>query len=359
MVENDGFSKKSPISQLVASLGLCGDETPHILIDESVWDSRASVERWLSTTSQCTDPIPDPVLDDVPGGVYVAWKGFAGEQIRVVPDSAGGRDLLALIGRLCNYDSRATFYLERWIAQIIREPAKPPGVCVVIRGMHESGRNILFKMLTAVMGERYTYSTCNADEDVFSRFNSALKDKVLIALTESEEGQVARHMDLFKSMISERTIYLEGRGVPARLEPAYFHFLVFSNNDFPAPVEGHMVCIQCKEVHIPDDEAEAIYTALKNDAIVRSLHIKLLLMNTDVWDPRPSPNVFGVGVPFEDDKTQYVRSLLPYAPPEPRMAMEGFLAYYEDPLRTSDERSIAASQMLGMLREWGRAPPGV
>jgi Family of unknown function (DUF5906) len=115
-----------------------------------------------------------------------------------------------------------------WCADIFQNPARKPGVAIVLKGSEGTGKSVLGAIFRRLLGPRNVL--VNADKDrLLGRFNSALAGKILIQAEETFFAGDARTTDALKHLITGQTLEIElkfGRS----FEIESFHRLLITSN---------------------------------------------------------------------------------------------------------------------------------
>lgn len=135
------------------------------------------------------------------------------------------------INNLCNYEEASYNMLEQWIAHIILNPNKRSLICIVLQGIEGTGKTSLYELIRSIMGDSFCYSTARPEKTIFERFNSCLKNKILVNLNEPNFNSFKEGFDEFKSLITDNKFSLEEKG-RAKIELSnYMWFIITTNTE--------------------------------------------------------------------------------------------------------------------------------
>ena len=156
---------------------------------------------------------------------YNMWRGFS-----VKPEAGEcGRILHHLKEVTCD-GNRAHFnYLMLWLAHMVQMPETKPGVAVVVKGKKGTGKSIVTeRILQRMLGEHY--GQYSSSESVIGKFNSHLKNKLLIVLEEAVWAGDPTSEGKLKAMITDREGDFEQKGMDKESCRSYCR-LYFNTNE--------------------------------------------------------------------------------------------------------------------------------
>jgi len=168
--------------------------------------------------------------DDVYFNMYqpgkVMWP--KGIQVNELP-----LEIIELFKSLGGSDS---YYLERWLANLIRNPGKP-GTALILKGIHGSGKGTLGTILRAIYKD---YSaTCSLNE-IENGFSSWVENKLVMMAEEVSAGstkQIIRTMNELKKLIAGGPMFINRKMVPQYESNICARWLIFSNAKTPMIME--------------------------------------------------------------------------------------------------------------------------
>lgn len=183
--------------------------------------------------------------------MYNLWKGFACEA------RPGDCSLLLkhLMDNVCSGNQEYYDYLIGWCAAAVQHPDSPGQVAVVMRGLQGTGKSFFAKQFGSLWG-RHFLQVSNSNHLV-GTFNSHLRDCVVLFADEAFYAGDKRHESILKTLITEETIIIEGKGVDAEAAPNYVHLMLASNNHWVIPAgatERRYFVLDVGREHMQDPE---------------------------------------------------------------------------------------------------------
>lgn len=161
---------------------------------------------------------------------YNLWTGFSCES------SEGNKHEILLdhiLKNVCAGDLEHYTYLISWLARLVQEPGSPGQVAVVMRGKRGTGKGFLVKQVGALFGRHYLQ--VSDSKHLTGTFNAHLRDVVLLFGDEAFFAGDKRHEATLKTLITEDTMVVEGKGIDAESAMNYVHLFLASNADWVVP----------------------------------------------------------------------------------------------------------------------------
>jgi hypothetical protein len=124
-------------------------------------------------------------------------------------------------------------YLLGWMANTVQNPGRPGEVAVVFRGKQGTGKGTFAKIFGSLFGCHYKHLV-NA-EHILGKFNSQLRDAVVVFADEAFYAGNKKHESALKALITEETMMVELKGVDAVEARNYVHLIIASNEDWVVP----------------------------------------------------------------------------------------------------------------------------
>ncbi len=164
-----------------------------------------------------------------PEGYLNLWKGFS---VTPVP---GDWSLMQahILDVVCSANKEHNDYLLDWAARAVRHPEKQGETAVVMRGDEGTGKGIFGRWMTALFGQHGMQIT--SPVHLVGRFNSHLRDCVLLFADEAFFAGDKQHESVLKGIITEPTLVIEGKGQNAVIAPNMLHVIMASNADWVVP----------------------------------------------------------------------------------------------------------------------------
>ena len=119
-------------------------------------------------------------------------------------------------------------YLLNWSADILQNPTRKPGVCMVLRGDQGTGKSVVGAIMRRLLGAKNVLTTSDKDR-ILGRFNAAVASKILLIGEEMLFAGDRATADKLKHLITGHTIQIEVKfGEP--LEIGSHHRLLLTSN---------------------------------------------------------------------------------------------------------------------------------
>lgn len=218
------------------------------------------------------------------------WKGFNVDAVE--GDDKLDRIMSHLLNIVCNGNQDHFYYLLAWMAQIIQQPEKKTGVCLVLRSdARGTGKSTVSVLLEKMLGE---YSMRVQDsKHLMGTFNSHLCNKLLITLEEAFWAGSAKDAGKFRTLITESTLTLEAKGRDAFEIDSYHRYLLCTNNSWVVPAtqnERRFFVLEVSEDKAQDKEYfTALYRDINSDKTIGQLFNFLLNYDIEPFDLRKAP----------------------------------------------------------------------
>jgi Family of unknown function (DUF5906) len=121
------------------------------------------------------------------------------------------------------------FFLD-WVADILQNPTRKPGVAPVLRGGQGSGKSVVPAIVRTVIGPKNVL-TVNDKERMLSRFNSAVMNKILLVGEEMLFAGDRATTDKLKHLVTGQTLPVEFKFGDALEIESYHRLLLTSNHE--------------------------------------------------------------------------------------------------------------------------------
>jgi hypothetical protein len=182
------------------------------------------------------DSFPKPSL--CPSYVYNMWKPFPVQKYpRVELNEYVEKSLnwfLNHIKVLVDYDKTCYEFVCMWIAQMFQYP-EHKSVELFFISSEGAGKGCFLEFFKTMMGgSKRCWETTNPEEEVFGKFNGAMKEAFLVVFNEVNKSNFYNKNDSKKALITDDNININIKGVPQFNMKSYHRFISFSNNPDPA-----------------------------------------------------------------------------------------------------------------------------
>lgn len=160
---------------------------------------------------------------------YNLWQGFSCEA------KPGDCSLLLdhIHDNVCRGDKVHSEYLLNWMARAVQHPDSPGEVAVILRGRMGTGKSFPIKAFGSLWGRHFLQ--VSDPKHLVGSFNAHLRDCVILFGDEAFYAGDKKHESILKTMVTEETIMIEGKGVDAEAAPNYVHLMMASNNEWVVP----------------------------------------------------------------------------------------------------------------------------
>jgi len=214
------------------------------------------------------------------GGYYNLWTGFAFKPKK----GEWGRFQDHIHENICRGDPDLANWVISWMAHIVQNPGGPkPGTALVLRGKQGTGKGVFATMLGRVFGRHFLH--VSQQGHITGRFNSHLKDTILLFGDEAFWAGDKRDAGVLKALITEPEHVLEEKfRNPIRVKNLV-NLVLASNSDWVVPaeeLERRFAVLDVGDNHRQDrGYFGKIVTQMKNGGFEAMLH-DLLEWDTSV-----------------------------------------------------------------------------
>ena len=122
-----------------------------------------------------------------------------------------------------------------WISHLIQRPFEKPSFHLMLTGEQGTGKGTLANSLLAPLISNQLVSINNYSQ-LTGRFSDILADNLLIILDDCKRGNHNTATAL-KSLLTEKRVYIERKGLQGRMVNTYSRFILNSNDKLPIPIE--------------------------------------------------------------------------------------------------------------------------
>lgn len=127
-------------------------------------------------------------------------------------------------------------YFLNWMAHLVQYPGEKPGVALAIRGRKGWGKSLLFKLLAKALGVNAIVVGDNVQ--LTGRFNSHLRQKLLIVAEESFFSGSRRDESVLKHLVTDDSTTYEKKGLEAVQGKSYCRVVMITNEDWAVPASA-------------------------------------------------------------------------------------------------------------------------
>jgi len=256
----------------------------------------------------------DPTTTEHKGNSYNLWRGFKRKPMK--GDSS--KFWKHVEENICDNDKELYMYVRKWSAYVFQHPDLVH-TAIILCGSQGVGKNTFVDALGELLGHHYTM--LSSMSGLVSNFNAHLRNAVLVSANEALWGGHKKDLGTIKSMVTDKTGLIEGKGRDAITVPNFKHFIFSSNEDWPVhldPDDRRFVVLLVSEKHKGDSAYfKAIHEELNQGGYEALLHDLLNddLLNEDStkFDPciRPSnANALEIKLRSADSALRYIHEAL-------------------------------------------------
>jgi hypothetical protein len=138
---------------------------------------------------------------------------------------------------MCRGDSTVSSFVWDWLAQLLQEPERKPGVALLIRGAKGTGKTTFSDVAARLVGERYS-PVVDSVEGFVGRFSGHLEQALLIRVEEAYHAQNPSHESRLKTLITASRLPVERKGFDAFMADNYARVIATSNAAHLVPAGG-------------------------------------------------------------------------------------------------------------------------
>lgn len=135
---------------------------------------------------------------------------------------------------LCGGDQSLYDFVIDWSADIIQDPMRPKGTALVFHGKEGTGKGTFCHMLGEVIGRKH-YKHVTNERHLTGNFNYHLMDGLLVFADEVIYGGSRSTAGILKSMVSEKELVCERKGIDSFMYENRTRLVVASNEDWFIP----------------------------------------------------------------------------------------------------------------------------
>lgn len=161
---------------------------------------------------------------------YNLWQGFACD---ARPGDAHQPFLDHLRDNVCQGDEEHYTYLISWMARAVQKPGEQGHVAVVLRGGRGTGKGTVAQIFGSLWGRHFLH--ISSAKHLVGQFNAHLRDCVVLFADEAFYAGDKQHESTLKTLVTEDTLIVEGKGVDAEVAPNYVHLIMASNDEWVVP----------------------------------------------------------------------------------------------------------------------------
>lgn len=257
-------------------------------------DNKPFLKDWLVDATRRTltkiDFIPHNHTDNfkIPKTIYNSFTGFNAKYPKEDKEVGHGVKLfLDHLNLLVGHEIDSYNYLINYIADMLQNPHKLPGVALLFKSKQGLGKDLMINYLEKIIGETYVYRTSNLDE-VFGNFNVGVKNKLLLQLNELEGKNGFSNKERLKDIITALSLNINEKNVKQYIIRNCIRPVMFTNNIQPIDIpsdDRRFVVFQGGDLINPKDRPDyynPLFNNVSNSDIINALY--KFFMDVDISD---------------------------------------------------------------------------
>jgi hypothetical protein len=256
-----------------------GGKSPKSFIDNWVKDpNKNSYEK--------IDFLPYPLK--CPATTFNLFKGFDIERVEGAKYNKMYVDLFREhLSYLVDYKKDCADFLEKWFASIIQFPSVKSQVMICLKSSEGCGKNILLDIMASIIGHKYYLTTSDPAEDLFSKFNSCITNKLLINLDESQQSDTKKFYEQLKARITNPFIQIQPKGKDIFTINDFSNNFSTSNNDITFKISNkdrRFALFECTQEKKDEDYYNKLFDMKTNKDALYSIYTYLKSIEVEKYN---------------------------------------------------------------------------
>jgi hypothetical protein len=162
------------------------------------------------------------------------WRGWA---VKPNPEAECQLFLHHLANVICCGQQELYAYLLGWMAHLVQDTADKPGVAIVLRGLKGTGKDVVGRYLSKMIGSCHVANIAQPDH-LLGKFNGHLQSAVLAHVEEALWAGSKQGESSLKNLITAPTLAIERKGVDTYQASSCLRVLMSSNEDWTVPASA-------------------------------------------------------------------------------------------------------------------------
>ena len=236
------------------------------------------------------------------GGKYNTYSGMS-----VEPDSTKSCEKIKqMVKDMCiNHPIKDYYFLEKYLAHMMKKPWELPLVAIVIRGNKGTGKGTLIEKIIKKIWSQHQLVTGHI-EQVTGKFNSATMNTILVYLAECSWGGYKDQDSVLKNMITNLDISIEKKGQDPFEVKNYSRVFISSNEEWVVPAtsdDRRYFFLNVSDKWSKNFEYwSEIYNEIDNGGVEAYLHY--LMNEVDIEDFKPFSDLPKENISMANDMIQ-------------------------------------------------------
>jgi hypothetical protein len=260
------------------------------LSDEKAKRPTTKAHVWLKSPRRRTfkNIVFDPRVAGHYDGNFNIWRGFAVKSVK--GNCSLFWDHVKTI--ICGGKEGIYLYVRKWLSHLIQKPWII-ATALVLRGKQGTGKGTFVTAIGKLLGPHY--APLSSLDQILGRFNSHLKNAILIFADEAIWGGNKREVGALKALITEPKLFIEAKGKDGYWIDNFKHLIVSSNEDWAVHLDPDDRRFFVLDV-LPDRKEDFDYFGKIQEQFDNRGYEALMydLMNEDLtgYDPKVMPENF-------------------------------------------------------------------
>ena len=179
---------------------------------------------------------------------------------------------------MCGGDEELHNFVLDWIADIIQDPMNPKGTAIVMHGKEGVGKGTFCEMVGKIVGRAH-YKHVTNERHLTGNFNYHLMDGLFVFADEVIYGGSRSTAGILKSMVTEKQLVCERKGVDSFMYENRIRLAVASNEDWfiPAgPESRRWLVLEVNDKHANDRHYfDLLYTQMLDEGGLEAMMFDL------------------------------------------------------------------------------------
>ena len=180
-------------------------------------------------------------------------------------------------------------YIIKYLSHLIKYPEELPEVIIVLKGLEGAGKDSLIKLITALIGITYVFSTEDIDP-VFGNFNGSISGKLVVQLNEMEQKKFIPIQEGLKDYATRQYNNINEKYLTARIEKNRVRMILISNHYdpvLPSATDRRYIILLLNDLLVNNREFwDKFYDWLGDDKEMDKLYTYLLNYDISNWKPK-------------------------------------------------------------------------
>lgn len=159
------------------------------------------------------------------------WTGWT---VEPDPDASCGLILAHIRDVLANGDRAHARYIIGWLADMVQNPGRKPGVALVFKGGKGAGKDTLAVALRRIVGKRHV-AHVNRPDALTNRFNAPFATAILAHVEEAFWSGAHDKKGTLQSLITSETLPIEKKGIDTVTVDSFLRLIMTTNESWAVP----------------------------------------------------------------------------------------------------------------------------